>query len=545
MSIVDGGRRGRSSRPGPSTEAGPTPESGGAAASPSSGHEIELKLLVPAGAFQAILAAPLVMRHARRKPIARRLEATYFDTPEGLLAAHAVALRVRKAGRRFVQTLKTPPGADPLRRGEYESPLPGPVLDLSLLPLDQLGPPLSALAADSLLPLFTTQVRRRVVLLDLPDGVVELAVDEGWIEAAGRREPISEVELELKSGDTGALYELALALLDIAPLRIGTASKSERGYALARGTRAKATKARPTLLSADDTADAAILSILSGCQRHLIANLPVAEAGQDVEGVHQTRVALRRLRSALALFRREIPAPAVLALSADSRRLARALGAARNWDVFISSTIPDMAAQQLPDVDFHGVATLAGPLRAAAYDEARTALVDQQTTHFLLALGRTIERRSWRNDIDGSQLAVLTGPARDFGARALSRLHRKALKQGRHLDRLEPEARHELRLTLKKLRYAAEFFLTLFDDGPRASDYLKRLACLQDTLGVANDRATTSGLLQAIAAGSRDPDIHRAIGTIIGWQAHAGTAGASTLEREWRGFRKSAPFWSD
>lgn len=545
MSIVDGSGRAASPQPDPSTETGPTQASGESAASPSSGHEIELKLLVPASAFPAILAAPVVMRHARRKPIARRLEATYFDTADGLLAAHAVALRVRKAGRRFVQTLKTPPGADPLRRGEYESPVPGPALDLSLLPLDQLGPPLSALAADRLLPLFTTKVRRRVVLLDLPDGVVELALDEGWIETVGRREPISEVELELKSGDTGALYELALALLDIAPLRIGTASKSERGYALARDTRAKATKARPTLMSADDTADAAILSILSGCQRHLIANLPIAEAGQDVEGVHQTRVALRRLRSALALFRREIPAPAVLALSAESRRLARALGAARNWDVFITTTIPDMVAQGLPDVDFQGAATLAGPLREAAYDEARAAIADRQTAHFLLSLGRTIERRSWRNDIDGSQLAVLTGPASDFAARALARLHRKALKQGRHLARLAPEARHELRLTLKKLRYAAEFFLTLFDNGPRASNYLKHLARLQETLGVANDRATTSGLLQAVAAGSRDPDIHRAIGTIIGWQAHAGMAGAAALAREWRCFRKSAPFWPD
>ena len=89
------------------------------------------------------------------------------------------------------------------------------------------------IAVDQLVPIFVTRVRRHAIALDVPDGQIEIAFDDGVIEAGAEQEPVSEIELELKQGRAAALYQFALGLLDVAPLCLETQSKSARGYALA------------------------------------------------------------------------------------------------------------------------------------------------------------------------------------------------------------------------------------------------------------------------------------------------------------------------
>ena len=170
----------------------------------------------------------------------QRLLSTYYDTPELLLKKRALTLRVREQSGRFIQTVKAgdPAGADILSRGEWEDPLDG---DRPQLEAPESGPHLPQEIGEGLRPLFVTKVTRTVADIEpSPGTVVEAAIDEGEIRVADGdgSEPIAELELELKSGDAAALYDTALRLLEAAPIRIETRSKSERGYRLAERGRA-------------------------------------------------------------------------------------------------------------------------------------------------------------------------------------------------------------------------------------------------------------------------------------------------------------------
>jgi inorganic triphosphatase YgiF len=506
-------------------------------------REIELKLLAPPGVLNQIHDAPIIVQHARNKGSVRHLEAVYFDTPDRKLSAHGVSLRVRRSGKRCIQTIKLPPDVSQLSRAEWETPVSGMEPELGLFPLAEIGGPVESLAAGEIAPVFTTRVRRSTRIITLPNATVELAFDEGTIEAGEKRAPLSEIELELKGGDIGALYDFGLALLDLAPLQFGTESKAERGYALALSTAPAATRAAASDLRPEDSVDAAIAKLVMGCHAHMARNTAAAAHGQTQEGVHQMRVALRRMRTALSLFHREIPAPCLTNLSADAKAIARSLGDARNWDVFCTSTVQTIADLDLPGFDAEALRSAAEPIRQQSYTEVRTMLAAQQTNRFSLSLGRIVARRAWRNDIDSETLTILTEPVAALAERALSRLHRKALKQGSGFSELEPEARHGLRLTLKKLRYATEFFLPLFEDGGRAKAYLKRLAKLQDALGVDNDVTTTGHLLDAVVARSREPGVHRGIGLMSGWLARDRIEAMKSLSSRWKAFKGAEPFW--
>ena len=129
--------------------------------------------------------------------------------------------------------------------------------------------------------------------------------------------------------------------------------------------------------------------------------------------------------------------------------------------------------------------------------------------------------------------------------RVLARLHRKALKEGAHFARLQPQARHDLRVTLKKLRYAAEFFLPVFAKDPSAKRWVARLAKLQDALGHAQDSTVTRSLLGVAGQAELTPDLHRAAGAAIGWLARDQVAAAKNLRKRWRDFKATPCFWRE
>ena len=512
---------------------------------PDANQEFELKLLVPAEHFEQVREAPVIVRHRGGAGVVRRLEATYYDTADRTLFLNGLSLRVRRDGRRYTQTLKRAPiHGQPFLRAEWESPVTALAPDLSLLPVGEIGAPLDTLDAGQLRAIFVTKVRRRLMRLDLPSAVVEAAFDDGVIEADKRSERLAEVELELKAGDASALPDLALELLEIAPLRISTLSKSDRGYSLAFDTATKATKAQPAGIAAGNTVDDVIASLLGACQHHLLANQPVAERGGDPEGVHQMRVALRRLRTACALLGREIGSPALMGFAAEAKWLAQLLGGAREWDVLVTDTLRQPLQAIGPGVDFDSLRAAAEPHRLAAYEVLRTTLADARYNRFNLSLRRYIECRGWRNEMASGSLAVLVDPARAMADRLLARLHRQALKRGARFRRMPPEARHRLRITLKKLRYAVEFFRGLYGDG-KTKPFVASLAELQDALGHANDAAMTQPLLAVLAADSVKPSLHCAIGAVVGWQARDGAEVDKTLRKHWSHLKALPVFWSE
>jgi inorganic triphosphatase YgiF len=506
---------------------------------PGEQAEIELKLLAPQGILEKLRETPVIVQHARNRGVVRRLETVYYDTPERALFQRGMSLRVRRSGKHFIQTLKLLPDIGrPLARRQWETPVDGITPDLARLPAAEIGDPVATLAPDALVPAFATKVRRHARQLDLPDASVEIAFDEGTIEAGARQEVLSEIELELKRGNAGVLFDLGNQLLDAAPLQVGTRSKAERGYALAFDVVQPAAKAEPFGITAEHAVDDVIALLVGCCWHHLLKNHPVAEEGSDPEGVHQMRVALRRLRTICALFRRDIPSPSFEMVNSEARWLMQQLGPARDWDVFAETTVTRLVTAA-PDVDLGGLREAVEQQRKSRYGPLQTVLAGPRCNRFLLSLGHLVERRGWRNEIDSEALAVLSQPMPTLADKILTRWHRKALKRGAHFGQLNTDAQHDLRIDLKKLRYAAEFLLPLHAPAKR---YVARLARLQASLGRARDIASTRILLDAIRQNDR-PALHLAIGAVTGWQARDQIAVAKTMRKRWRRFKATPAFW--
>jgi triphosphatase len=463
------------------------------------------------------------------------------DTPERLLFQHGMSLRVRRSGKHFIQTLKLLPNSgQPLARRQWEAPVDGVTPDLARLAADEVGDPVTTLTNDALVPVFATKVRRHARQLDLPDASVEIAFDEGTIEAGARQEVLSEIELELKSGNAGVLFDLGTQLLDAAPLQVGTRSKAERGYALAFDVAQRATKVEPVGITAEHAVDDVIALLVGSGWHHLLKNHAVVLEGSDAEGVHQMRIALRRLRTICALFRRDIPSPSFEVVNSEARWLMQQLGPARDWDVFAETTIARLVTAA-PDVDLGGLREAVEQKRKSSYRALQTVL-DPRCSRFLLSLGHLIERRGWRNEIDSEALAVLSRPMPTLADKILARWHRKARKRGAHFRQLNTDAQHDLRIDLKKLRYAAEFFLPLYATHAPTKRYVRRLARLQASLGHARDIASTRILVDAIRQDDQ-PALHLAIGAVAGWLARDQIAMAKTLRKRWRRFKATPAFW--
>jgi inorganic triphosphatase YgiF len=509
---------------------------------PGEQAEIELKLLAPQGTLEKLREMPVIVQHARNRGAFRRLETVYYDTPERLLFQHGMSLRVRRSGKHFTQTLKLLPNiGQPLARRQWEAPVDGVTPDLARLPADEIGDPVTTLTNDALVPVFATKVRRHARRLDLSDASVEIVFDEGTIEAGARQEVLSEIELELKSGNAGVLFDLGTQLLDAAPLRVGTRSKAERGYALAFDVLQPAAKAELFGITAEHVVDDVIALLVGSCWHHLLKNHTVPEKGSDPEGVHQMRVALCRLRTICALFRRDIPSLSFQAINSEARWLMQQLGQARDWDVFAETTVTRLVTAA-PDVDLGGLREAIERQRKTSYTALQAVLADPRCSRFLLSLGQQVERSGWRNEIDSDALDVLSQPILTLADKILPRLHRKALKRGAHFRRLNTDAQHDLRIDLKKLRYAAEFFLPLYATHAPAKRYVKRLARLQGSLGRARDIASTRILLDAIRQADQ-PELDLAIGAVAGWKTRDQIAVAKTLRKRWRRFKATPAFW--
>ena len=275
-------------------------------------REIELKLHVDAGDLAKLRDYPGLASYRAGVPTVQRLVTTYYDTPDHRLASSGLALRVRRVGRRCIQTVKTREraasgeSAGAAIRREWEWLVAGDRPNLEVLDDIGVGGALSAADRAEIEPIFTTDIERTRLELDAGAGTrIELALDRGTLTAGAAHHPISELELELLSGsDAGLarLYEIALVLHAGIPLRIGTESEADLGYALLTHHAPKPHKAQPVTFEPKASAAQVFGRIARGCIGHLLDNQHCALNGSDVGGIHQMRVALRRLRAAFGLF---------------------------------------------------------------------------------------------------------------------------------------------------------------------------------------------------------------------------------------------------
>ena len=504
--------------------------------------EVELKLLVDADGLAGFNTAPVIAANARNQGSRKRLKAVYYDTSDQILRRHGLSLRVRQSGQRFVQTVKAEGGDDPLRRGEWEANVASFTPDVGLAMPFVPAKLREALVSQPLEPVFTSDIRRHQRLIDLPTGTVEVAFDRGTLKAGDRAMPVSEIELELKEGSPAAIYEVALLLADHGAVRPSIRSKAARGFDLAADAPPPAKKPRKLDVDPSLPLDEAFAVILGSCLRDLLVSAPAAEDGRDPEGVHQVRVTLRRLRSALDSMATVATSEALEGLRADARWLATTLSAARTWDVFVAETLPVVAGNCPTIAGFDALGEGAEERRLAAYGEARRALTDNRSTRFIIRLGGWLEARGWRGDVGPEHMALLAEPAFSFAQRILSIHHNKVLKRGRHFKSLTAGQRHKLRLAVKKLRYVADFLLPLCTDKKSARQFTSRLADLQEELGAFNDMTATGTLLSDLVAASAERGA--AAAAIAGWQAHAMVDAEARLRSAWRDFARTRPPWA-
>jgi inorganic triphosphatase YgiF len=452
--------------------------------------EVELKFLIDPRDHEA-LARCAALSGVKAGQV--RIETTYFDTADGELAARGLALRLRHANARWIEGLKAgESGTGGLHaRSEWEHERADPGIDLARYaktPLAQLHDP--ARLHERLAPAFRVVMTRTTWLVADGDGSrLEVALDVGEVQAHGRSEPISEVEIECVEGKPAAAFDLAARMLEDVRLRPSAVSKAQRGWRLYRAERPVPVKARPAGVRHDATPAVAARQVIAAGLAQLQANEEGLLETTDPEFVHQARIALRRLRAALRIFRDTLGAERARAWRDELGDIARALGLSRDWDVFATETLP-------PVLSVYGDAQLARELRrqverrrGAARRQAREALRSPRYAHAILQLTRWLSQAG-EPSVPGRQL-------RKFASHVLRKRHDRLLDQAADPASLTLEERHRLRIEAKRLRYGTDALASLFE-AKRVTRYLDALSRLQDALGRSNDAATAMRLLQEL-----------------------------------------------
>ena len=361
-----------------------------------------------------------------------------------------------------------------------------------------------------LVPVFTTRFKRETCVLSPREGVRVLAmIDSGNIEAKGQSRPLCELELELVEGDPRDLYALALQLAESLPLTPENVSKAERGYRLFSNHALRPAKARPSRLSAEQSPVDAFRIIGFDCLSLWQANESGARESDDPEFIHQLRVALRRLRSALRLFGPALPAEFVERWSDGLKEAADGLGAARDLDVMLAEVLSPVAESGLADEATQRLIAMAVDRRDREKTAAREQLLAASHGRQMLALASDLYALQSDSLVKSANLTT-------FARLQLTQLRKRARKRYGAAADLHPDKLHELRVSLKRLRYGIEFLLPLLPEKATVR-FANDIADIQETLGYLNDEAVARTRLKAWAG--KDPELRSGAAFVAGWHA--------------------------
>jgi triphosphatase len=437
-------------------------------------NEIELKLEVAPEATEGLMLLPW-LGGGKGRP--QRQLSVYFDTPDRELRRRGYTLRVRSASDRLIQTVKSLSSSAALfDRGEWECEIDRPEPDLARL----AGTPLGALelrVLGELQPIIRSDVNRTAFRLNPAGAEIELDVDHGMMTAAGNELPVSEIEIELVSGRPESAVALARRIAAEVPVKLGVMSKAERGFALAEGALSKPTKSEPVPVNAGMTVAQGFETIVIACLRHFRLNEPLVIERRNMEALHQSRVAMRRLRSAFTLFRPAIGDEECERIRAELRWFTGQLGDARNLDVYLQR---DLDPDERPPIV---------QKREAAYDTVIDAMDSQPFRRLTLDLVAWSALGEWRRHPKASQ------PLTPFVNRRIDRLWARISRSADPAE-LRDQERHQLRVQTKKLRYALEFVAAIHvHKRGKQKKFAKTVEELQETLGLLNDFVVARSLI--------------------------------------------------
>ena len=429
--------------------------------------------------------------------MAKRLVDVYFDTDDWRIGRAGYVLRVRRRGRRAEATLKdlSPPEDGLRRRLELTEPLAASGL-AGLGDDGTVGRRVSALAGTRRLKqVLEVHTHRRSFELALNgEHVAELALDDTVVSTSSERRQLrlQRVELEVAPAFVDAIQPLVEQLRRQCGLRPATLSKFEAGL-MAAGIRIPGLPdLGPTAVAKESTTGELAYATLRKDAAAMLAHEPGTRLGEDIEALHQMRVATRRMRAALGLFASVLPLRAVR-IREELGWLAAQLGVVRDLDIQLGRIGEWQAG--LPEDSHRAIGEL-----AQLFDSHR-----HQARRALLA---ALDSRRYERLVNGLVTMLEQGPSRrSLAARALAvsavpdligNAHHKAVRAARRARRSGLAVDfHRLRIRCKRLRYSLEFSGELYDG--EVKRFAKTVAGLQDELGLMNDATVASERLAAIA----------------------------------------------
>jgi CHAD domain-containing protein len=286
----------------------------------------------------------------------------------------------------------------------------------------------------------------------------------------------------------------------------------------------------------------AFRAVMAAGLAHLLANERGLLRGADPEYLHQARVALRRLRSALDVFSPPLPEGAIAPLAREFKWIASRFGPARDWDVFISETLPPVVAGFRAHRGLGAVGARCERLRRAAGVKARSAARSSRYRQLKRSLSAWVLSEAWLAFLDDAARTAVQRPIIGHARKVLEKRYQRVRKRGGGLDRRSGAELHRLRIAVKKFRYAADFFSGLYDATP-VREMLRRLARLQDILGAMNDAATATDLTKQGCRGARGGSSIEARGILLGWSRRRAAALRGELTDAWQAFHAAEKFW--
>ena len=503
-------------------------EGGGEVAEPAPEQPLSLEFVLPVAEAARLARFPILAALRQGRISTSTEELHWLDTPDGALAAEGRLVEAPKRGPRRLMAL-APAAEAPWHPGQI------------LPPVAILAPHETPAAAEgaALMPLAALSGKRRSQRLLIGDAVVVLHLIQGHFRTVAAEREVARV---LLSGTAPAVLDLARRLAAALPLLPPSQSLGAEALSLATGQAPP-----PRRHGAPDTSEAASAE---ACFTMAIGHLlevalqvaPIARAGIEIEGVHQLRVALRRLRSVLKVFRPITGCKQGRALDGVLRQMLGLLGPARDWDVFLAGIGADLAALLPEDKRLKSLLSAAEAKRQAAYAALAEALDGPAWRAAVTSgLAFTLEK-PWRAGAGDERLGLLDAPPQDFAALILGKRWGSLLEAGAEIETLPAEALHELRLDAKRLRYAAEVFAPVFPK-KAARRFQRRLAALQEELGRSNDAAVARSLVQSLA-GENDEARAWAIGVAEGWCLARSMADHDGVLKAWKKLSAKESFWS-
>jgi len=344
------------------------------------------------------------------------------------------------------------------------------------------------------------------------------------------------------AGTASGVIEFALDLADDLPLSVPRAALASEAIAAARAEDLQARRLGLPELLAEQTVSGAFARLTGHfADVMLYWGAEIAGGSEALEPVHQMRVAMRRLRSAISLFPAADDAVALQDLTRDLKTLTAVLGPARDWDVFCSQTGQAVGDAFTPEAPVARLLARAKRRRDEHYHTLRTYLNGPGYRKLMIRLAGFALSESWEMAAGAEAETIRCQPLAEFAATVLDRRLKRLLAAGDQIEHLEAEELHKIRLQAKRMRYAAELFGSLWQ-GKASRRFIRRLASLQECLGVLNDGAVATRLMTEIAGNGADRAL--AVGIVRGFMAGRSVVQREEIAHSWSRFRRSSPFWT-